>query len=226
MPRRPPITALLVATAALLLGACSDDDPGADRTTATTAANSTTIAPTGDEELDGLLLEAAELPPGFTASDEVDDTITSFCVGEDATAGLQASARAARGFAREGGGASVIQLAFRFRGDGAARFVEQAEGALTRCDDVPTDASGLAFAYEPLAPEVAAALGGLADGAAARYGLSAGAGNLLLDVAVVRVGDVGMLVAVLGIDQPRAELDALATAAFAAVAERAQAVAG
>jgi hypothetical protein len=225
MPRRPPITALVVAALALLPLACSDDEPGADPTT-TTAPATTTTAAAADEDLDRLLLEATDLPPGFTASDEVDDTITSFCVGEDATAGLQASARAARGFAREGGGASVIQLAFRFRDGGAAAFVEQAEGALTRCHEVPTDASGLAFAYESLAPEVAAALGGLADEAAARYGVSAGSGELTLDVAVVRVEDVGMLVAVLGLDQPRAELDALAATVFAAVAERAQAGAG
>ena len=217
--RRPPTALALAVTAVVALTACSDDDDPATSTT-TTEGTTTTLA--ADEALAGLLIAGTDLPAGFVESDAVDDTITSFCVGADATAGLEASGRAARGFARDGGGASVIQLAFRFRGDDAAAFVAQAEDALTQCHDVPTAASGLAFAYEPLTPSVAAALGPLAEGAAARYGVSAGAGNLTLDVAVVHTGDIGMLLAVLGLDQPRADLDALATSVFAAAAARAQ----
>jgi len=222
--RRPPTVLVLAATAVALLAACSGGDDPATATTSTAERTTTTAA--SDPEVAALLVEAADLPAGFVESDAVDDTITTFCVGADATAGLEASARAARGFAREGGGASVIQLAFRFRGDDAGAFVAQAEDALTRCHDVPTAASGLAFAYEPMTPSVAAALGPLAEGAAARYGVSAGAGNLTLDVAVVRTGDVGMLLAVLGLDQPRDDLDALATSVFSAAARRAADQAG
>jgi len=149
----------------------------------------------------------------------IDDTITSFCAGEDATAGLSASGRASAGFTRTPPGASVLQIVFRFDDDGAAAFVEAAEAILGRCQEVP-DFTGLAFSYEPVSEVVAASLAG-ADGSASRYGTSVGSGNLTSEVAVMRHGDVGQLVAVLGLEMSREELDALAAAAFAAASERA-----
>ncbi len=55
---------------------------------------------------------------------------------------------------------------------------------------------------------------------ASRYGTSVGSGRLTVDVAVARQGDLGILVAVLGVDLPRADLDTLATQAFAAAVAR------
>ena len=40
---------------------------------------------------------STDLPDGFAASPDVDDTLTAFCVNEDATTGLQASGRVVRG---------------------------------------------------------------------------------------------------------------------------------
>ncbi|HEX4866510.1 MAG TPA: hypothetical protein VFV32_02680 [Acidimicrobiales bacterium] len=227
MPRRTPalLLAALVTIASGSLAGCSDDEmPPA--TTASTSTPSST-APEGstdgaaDEALEALLLDASDLPAGFTASDEADDTITSFCATQDAAAGLQASARAVRAFARDAGGASVIQLAFRFRDGGAATFVQQAETALATCTDIP-DASGtgLAFEYEPLSPDVAAAVAAAGDSRTGRYGTSVGSGNLTVEVVVLQHDDIGILVAVLGLSQPRTELDALAATAFTAVAQR------
>ena len=110
---------------------------------------------------------------------------------------------------------------FRFDDDGAAAFVAAAEAILGRCSEVP-DLTGLAFRYEPVAQAVAAELEG-ADGAASRFGTSIGSERLSIDVAVLHHGDVGQLVAVLGLDLPRAELDELARATFGAVMERADA---
>lgn len=226
MPRRAPAL-LLAALLALLAGAvagCSDDDGPAATSTSTSAPSSTsTTAADGAEDpaLQALLLEASDLPPGFTASEEADDTITSFCATQDAAAGLQASARAARAFARDPAGASVIELAFRFRDDGAATFVQQAETALATCSGIP-DASGtgLTFEYEPLSPDAAGAVADLGDARTGRYGTSVGSGNLTVEVLVLQHDDVGILVAVLGLSQPRADLDALAVTAFRAVAAR------
>lgn len=220
-------SALLLALVLLAFGtgACRDD--GTDRSSASTALSSTTTdadetdttgTSTGAATLDGLMLAAVDLP-GFEAADDVDDTITTFCAGEDATAGLQATEREVRGFQRTGGGASVIQLAFRFREDGAARFVAQAEESLGRCSSVP-DGRGLAFDYEPVTAGAGATLIGAADSLTSRYGVSVGSGSLSVNVAVVQRGNVGLLVAVLGLDLPRAELDAVTTVAFDAVAAR------
>ncbi len=215
--RRSAATCLIVL--ALLGGSaagCTDDDPKPDPTTTTTtaAAPTTTGPPTGqDPALEARALAVGDLPPGFVASADVDDTITSFCANEDAAAGLRASARTVRGFKQAEGGASVIQLAFRFEDDGAATFVAQAAEILDRCSGVP-DATGLAFEYEPLAPELDALAGASTDGHTGRYGASVGSGNLTVDLVVFSVGDVAQLVAVLGLQQPRAELDALAATAF------------
>lgn len=166
-----------VAPAAILVAAaCSDDDEPAATTEPTTQPSDST-ASTADEAPDGepvddRLLTGDDLPAGFEPAGEVDDTITSFCVSEDATAGLSASARAAAAFAREPQGMSVVQLVFRFRDGRAARFVEQADAILERCQEVP-DFSGLAFAYEPVSAEVARALEG-SDASTARYGTSVG----------------------------------------------------
>jgi hypothetical protein len=207
--------ALLVA-ALLLATACSDDD-GGDSTTTSSDTTSSTIAP-DDPSLEPLLLTADDLPDGFTPTEDVADTVTTFCANQDAAAGLRADGRAIVGFQRDPAGASVIEVVFRFEDDGAATFVEQAKELLTSCSEVP-DATGLAFAYEPLSEPVAASLTG-ADTAASAFGTSAGAGNLTVEIAALQQDDVGALVAVLGLDQPRAELDALATTAFdAAVAK-------
>lgn len=207
-----PLTLALLAAAG-----CTDDEatPAAS-TTSTTVASVTTVPDAAD--LAALLLRAEDLPAGFAPQADVNDTITTFCAGQDATAGLAASGRAIVGFTRTPAGASVIEIVFRFDGDGAARFVDQAEELLTSCSDVP-DATGLAFTYEPAAAAVTAALEGL-DAVATRYGTSVGSGNLTVDVGVGRRGDLGLLVAVLALTEPRAELDALAAQAFEAAAER------
>lgn len=214
--RRPAIQLLaaalvLVATA----GACNDD--GA--TTAPSSTTSSTTPPSDgtDEALRARLLTEDDLPEGFTTSDDVDDTITAFCATEDAAAGLQASAREVRGFTRTPPGASIIQLAFRFRDDGAATFVEQAAGALDRCSGIP-DATGLAFEYDALTPGLETPIDAASDTHVGRHGVSVGSGNLTIDVVVLQQGDIGQLVAVLGLDLPRTELDALALDVFTAVA--------
>jgi hypothetical protein len=206
--------AVVVLLAAGLL-ACTDDDEPAAPTSS--SATSSTTAPT-DPALVPLLVTAEDLPPGFSQNADVDDTITAFCVGQDAAAGLRASGRAVAGFSRTPAGASVIELAFRFEADGATRFVEQAETLFTSCHEVP-DVAGLAFTYTPVSPTVAATITGI-DASASRHGVSIGSGNLTVDVAVLRQGDIAVLIAVLGLSQPREDLDALAATTFAAVVER------
>jgi hypothetical protein len=215
---RFPRRGLASCAVALALVACSDDDSDADPTTTTEpSAPVDTVAP-DDPALTPLVISADDLPDGFAPSEDVDDTITAFCAGQDATAGLAASGRAVAGFTRTPPGASVIEVAFRFEGDGAEQFVTQAEELLTSCHEVP-DATGLAFSYEPLSVPVAATLERV-ETSAGRFGTSVGAGNLTVDIAVVQQGDLGALVAVLALDAPRTELDALAQAAFqAAVAK-------
>lgn len=212
--RTPSLVAVLLAVGALAPACNGDDEPAASTTTE--ASTSTTAV---DAALAAHLLEVGDLPPGFEPAADVDDTITTFCANEDATAGLQASAREVRGFTRTGGGASVLQVAIRFDDDGASRFVDQASAILDRCSDVP-DASGLAFTYEPLAAGLDAPVVERADALVGRYGVNVGSGQLSIDLVVLRTGDVGQLVAVLGLDLPRADLDALAAAAFEAVARR------
>jgi len=206
--------ALVVALAVALLGCTDDDEPAAPTSSSTT---SSTTAPT-DPDLVPLLVTADDLPSGFHPNADVDDTITAFCVGQDAAAGLRASGRAVAGFSRTPAGASVIELAFRFEEDGATRFVAQAEALLRSCSEVP-DVSGLAFTYTPVSPAVAAALVG-ADSTASGYGVSIGSGNLTVEVAVVQRSDIGVLIAVLGLGQAREDLDALAATTFAAVVAR------
>ncbi|HET6966978.1 MAG TPA: hypothetical protein VFI44_01820 [Ornithinibacter sp.] len=223
MSRRLPVRgrALLAAVAVAAAVACTDGDGEGTTSSTTTPSSSTsqTIAP-DDPELSALLLTTADLPPGFVPAEDVDDTITTFCAGQDAAAGLQASGRAVAGFTREQAGASVIELLFRFD-DGAAQFVEQAEEVLRACHEVP-DASGLAFRYEPLGTVVSDSLAP-ADASAGRFGTSIGSGELTTEVAVVQEGELGALVAVLGLDEPRADLDALAATAFGAALDRLEA---
>ena len=210
----PPLVAILLAVGALAPACTGDDEPAASTTT---DASTSTTAASADEELVAHLLGVGDLPPGFEVAAEVDDTITTFCANEDATAGLQASAREVRGFTRSGGGASVLQVAIRFDDDGATRFVDQASAILDRCSDVP-DATGLAFTYEPLTAGLEAPVAERADALVGRHGVNVGSGQLSIDLLVLRTGDVGQLVAVLGLDLPREDLDALAAAAFEAVA--------
>ena len=205
--RRRPTCVLVLALVVASVGACSDD------ASSTPSSTSTTVA------LVDLGLVPADLPDGFTASNDVDDTITQFCANEDATAGLQASEREVHGFTRTAGGASVIQLVFRFDDDGATAFVTQAGAILERCSGVP-DLSGLAFEYGAISQGLDAAVADASDRHVAKYGVSVGSGNLALNLVVLQRGDVGQLVAVLGLDLPRADLDALAGTAFDAVAAK------
>ncbi|MGQ0831038.1 MAG: hypothetical protein ACT4OV_05110 [Microthrixaceae bacterium] len=217
--RRTPRTTLpalafaLALTAAAACGSGSSARPDATTTTTTTA---TTLV---DAELQAVALSADDLPAGFRSSSSVDDTITAFCAAEDAAAGLHARAREVRGFTRDEGGLSVIQLAFRFVDDDAARFVAQADAVLTRCSGVP-DVSGLAFDYDALSPALATLIA-RTDASTGRHGVNVGSGKLTIDVVVLQHGDVGQLVAVLGVDVSRAALDALAVTAVSAAIERA-----
>ena len=201
------------------MGACTADEGADDPTTTTTTAapsSPDTIAP-DDPDVAARLITVDDLPSGFAPSEDVDDTITTFCAGQDATAGLAADGRAVGGFTRTPPGASVIEVIFRFEANGAGGFVTQAEELLTSCTDVP-DATGLAFTYEPVSDPVAASLTS-ADASASRYGVSVGSGNLTVEIAVVQVGELGALVAVLGLEEPRPSLDALAIDAFTAALE-------
>ncbi len=216
---RPPtsrIVGLLLSVLLLLFAACSDDDgESGDPSTSSTPEPS---IPPDDPELEQLLITAADLPGTYAAVEDVGDTVTTFCAGEDATAGLQASGRAIVGFNRTTPGASVIHLVFRFREGDGPRFVQQAGEVLGRCSAVP-DLTGLAFTYEPVDAPVEATLVGT-DQHVARFGVSVGSASFTEQIVVFRHGDVAHLVAVLGADLPRADLDALATAAFGAAAAR------
>lgn len=222
MHRTTAISILALASLVVMTTGCSSGDDAPSSTSTSSAPTSSTTATTaaGDDDpaLAAMMLELDDLPEGFTPSPSIDDTITAFCAGEDATAGLQASAREVRGFTRSGGGASVIQLAFRFRDDGAATFVEQASGILERCSGVP-DATGLAFDYDALDPAIET-IAATADAHVGRHGINVGSQRLSVDVVVMQHDDVGQLVAVLGLDLPRADLDQLAAAAVTAATAR------
>ncbi|MDP1819441.1 MAG: hypothetical protein Q8K58_06035 [Acidimicrobiales bacterium] len=206
----------------LLVVACSDDDHGAP-SSSSTAPTTTSVSIPQDPSLAGLALAASDLPAGFSPAADVDDTITAFCAGEDATAGLQASGRALIGFTRAPAGASVIQLVFRFRDGGAAEFVRQSRAILDRCSGVP-DVTGLAFTYEAVPPALDEVVAAGTDDHVTRHGVSAGSGSLRIDLAVFHRGGIGQLVAVLGLDLPREEVGALATEAFTAAVGRLAAV--
>lgn len=212
---------LTVAILALSSTAACSEEPSDPGTTTTSHAPTTTTdgATPEDAGLAAVMLAVDDLPSSFERSGSVDDTITAFCAGQDATAGLQASAREIRGFTRVGGGASVIQLAFRFRDDGAAAFVRQAAAALEGCDGVP-DLTGLAFEYEALTAGVEALIDAVSDDHVGRYGTNVGSGALSIEVVAFHHGDIGQLVAVLGLDLPRPELDELARSTFSAVAAK------
>lgn len=211
MRRLTPALVLALLALFVATGACSGSDGAAPTTTSSTTPTTTAA----DPAIDALLLDLGALPPQFTISEAVDDTITAFCATEDAAAGLQASARSVRGFQRTGGGASVIQLAFRFRDDGASRFVAQAATALDRCSGVP-DAKGLAFDYTPLSPALETLIAEAGDERVGRHGVNVGSGSLSINVVIVQRADVGELIAVLGLDLSREQLDALSETAFRA----------
>lgn len=220
MEVRRPTSVLAVLLAGLLLvgAACSDDKPSAPDLTST---SSTELPDRNDPKLDAYLVRATDLPAGFTASPDADNTVTSFCAGQDAVAGLQASARAFVAFQRNPAGAAVLHLIFRFKKGDAATFIDQARAILDSCSNVP-DIHGLAFAYDPSSAEVEGALADT-DAHVSRHGTSVGKGNLSEDVGMFRRGDVGELVAVLTDGQPRDQTDALALAAFSAAVRRAPA---
>src|SRR3546814_18028845 len=120
--------AVLAAAVLLAPAACSDDGTPGEGSTGTsvspssTSSTSVTTATTvrGDDgTLDSLLLGATDLPAGFEESSEgVDETITAFCAGEDATDGMQASARAVRAVAPTPPGAPARPPAFDLTGTG------------------------------------------------------------------------------------------------------------
>lgn len=216
IPRRALATGTAVAL--VLAAACTGDDT--DPAPSTTAPT-TTAAPGVDDDpaLRALLLEAGDLPAGFAPVADVGDTVTSFCAGEDAAAGLRADGRAVVGFASTPPGRSVVEVVLRFPdGAGAQAFVDQAEAVLARCDEVP-DVSGLAFDYGPLDPAVAGALTPVDDVVTAD-GRSVGSGALRSLVGVYRQGRLAVLVAVLAVEATEAEVTALATTAFAAASRR------
>lgn len=205
---------LLAGAAVVLVAGCSDGDPDSSSTTTTAGPSTETTA----EPLAQQLIDESALPPEFRAADDIDDTITSFCAGEDATAGLSASARVIAGFNRQAPASSVVQVVFRFEGDDAAEFVAQTRAILDRCSEVP-DLTGLAFAYEPASEAITGILAST-DAHASSYGTSVGSGALTVNIAVFHRGKVGELVAVLGIDLPRSELDDLTGAALGAAVDR------
>jgi hypothetical protein len=216
---RRPTSVLAVLLAAVLLAgaACSDDHPSKPDVSST---SSTQVPDRNDPALGRFLIKASDLPAGFIAS-TADNTITSFCAGQDAVAGLRASARAFVAFGRNPAGAAVVHLIFRFHKGEAATFIDQARAILDTCSNVP-DIRGLAFAYDPSAPAIDAALTHT-DAHVSRHGTSVGRGNLSEDVGMFRRGDVGELVAVLTDGLPRDQTDALALAAFSAAVKRAPA---
>lgn len=193
----------VVATTA----ACSDDGGSGPTTTATVDATTTSLGT--DPALEAMLLEPADLPPGFTAEtgDGGAETVTTFCIGEDAAAGLRASARALVRMRRDPVGVALLQLIFRFTGDGAGTFVQQADDIFDRCNEVP-DAQGLAFSYGPAGAGIDEALSGV-DDFTTRFGSSVGSGSFSENIAVFRRGDIAQLVAVLAVDTARQEVDAL-----------------
>ncbi len=210
---RPLVLSVLLALG-LVLGACSGDDGDADvvepaPTTSSTVAN--------DPELTDLLVAADQLPGTFVPVEEVGDTVPTFCVGQDPTAGLRASARAVAGYARQPAGVSVLQLLFRFEDDGAAAFVEQAGAVIDACNEVP-DLNGLAFTYRDAPAAATAALAGL-DAAVTADGVSVGSGALRSIVGVFHRGDLGGMVAVLAAGDSGPDAEAAAVAAFRAAAE-------
>jgi hypothetical protein len=208
---------LLVAVLALLplvTAACSDDDGEAG---STTVGPSTTIP--NDPALVPLLVQHDELPDGFEEARPEEDTVPTFCAGVDATAGLRATGRAIAHYDREVEplGQSIVDIVFRFEGDGAAAFVRQAREAFEQCHEVP-DFSGLAFAFSPASDALEAELAGT-DDHVARHGSSVGSGVLQEEIAVFHRGDVAHFVAVFTSSRPAAELEALAVTVFAAAAD-------
>ena len=150
---------------------------------------------------------------------DVGDTVTTFCVGEDATAGLQASGRAIAGFARTPPGVSVLQVVFRFEDDGAATFVQQAGEILGRCNEVP-DAHGLAFTYKDAPARARQRPWPERTRHVATDGVSVGSGSLRSIVGVFRRGDLGSTGGRPCGRPSSADADAVALAAFTAAAAR------
>lgn len=216
--RRP--TSVRAAAALLVLvvvGGCSHShkDASSKGTTSTTA---TSVVPdVQDAALQATQVQASDLPVGFIEDTSSNNTVTSFCVNEDAAQGLHASARAYVGFGHAPFG--VLELTFRFKDGDAARFVAQADQMLSTCSGVP-NIQGEAYTYEPVGAAVEASLAGT-DSHAVRFGTSVGSGALTEEVAFFHKGDIGVLIAAVSVSQPRATTDALAITAFAAAVRRA-----
>jgi hypothetical protein len=219
--RRPrSVRAVTVAlVVVVLVGACSHDHEGSSaRSTSSTSTTATSVLPdVQDPALRATQIQASDLGTGFLENDSSNNTVTSFCVGQDAAQGLRATARSYVGYGRAPAG--VLQLTFRFRKGDAAKFVSQADQMFSTCSGVP-DIQGQAYTYEPVTSAVDAALAG-ADGHSARYGVSVGNGNLKEEAAFFHKGDIGVLIAVVTNQQERADTDSLALTAFAAAVRRA-----
>jgi hypothetical protein len=214
---RRPLSARAVVVALVLVGLTTACSGGHDdkRSTSTTA---TSVLPDVDDaHLRATQVQASDLGSGFIENTSSNNTVTTFCFGQDAARGLRATARAYVGYGLAPAG--VVQLTFRFRKGDAERFVAQANQMFSDCSAVP-DIQGLAFSYEPVTTAVDAALAG-ADSHTARYGTSVGNGNLAEEVAVFHKGDIGVLIAVLGNQVSRPDADALAIKAFTAAVRRA-----
>jgi hypothetical protein len=226
--RRP--RSVRAVTAALLLAVlavgCSNDHTASRPTTSTTAtlrlhtvtpSGSTSVPDVDDPALRATQVQASDLGTGFIEDTSSNNTVTSFCFAQDATHDLRATARAYVGYGRAPAG--VLQLTFRFRKGDAERFVAQADQMFSSCNEVP-DIQGQAYTYQPVTRAVDATLAST-DGHTARYGVSVGNGNLTEEVAVFRKGDIGVLIAVVTYQVPRADTDALATKALTAAVRRA-----
>ena len=219
MRRRSPLRAATVALVLVVVaGACSHGHGhGAARSTSTTA---TSVLPNADDAgLRATQVQAGDLGTGYLQDTSSNNTVTSFCFGQDAAQGLRATARAYVGYGRSPAGAAVLQLTFRFAPGDAARFVAQADQMFSTCSGVP-DIQGHAFTYQPTTAAVDGALAAT-DAHTSRFGVSVGNGNLTEEAAFFHRGDIGVLIAVVTNQLPRADTDALATTAFAAAVRRA-----
>jgi len=220
MRRHPSVRAVAVAILlVVLVAACSNDHNGngGGGSTSTSATATSVLPDANDKALQATQVQAGDLGDGFIQSTSSNNTVTSFCFGQDAAQGLRATARAYVGYGLAPRG--VLQLTFRFRKGDAARFVAQADQMFSTCSGVP-DIQGHAFTYQPSTPSVDAALKGT-DSHTSRFGVSVGNGNLTEEAAFFQKGDIGVLIAVVTDQVDRADTDALAAAAFAAAVRRA-----
>jgi hypothetical protein len=212
------VRAATVAMSLVLLASCSNghraNTNGGSSTTATTK-----VPEVNDPTLQATQVQGSDLGACFAPNLSENNTVTTFCVGEDAVQGLAASGRAYTAYSRTPSGAGVLELTFRFHPGDGARFVSQADVIFSACSGVP-NIQGQAFTYEPTTAAVDATLNGT-DHHTSRYGVSVGNGTLIEETGIFHKGDIGVLVAVVTNGGTRAETDALAVTAFTAAVRRA-----